>query len=76
MLEDLAIERHRAAIYRTDLSRPIKLALEFEIINTKTTFFDGYPKNDFILNAINIYGFDNKMCLQYFFGNLARYMVT
>ncbi|MBV6622209.1 MAG: DNA phosphorothioation-associated putative methyltransferase [Rivularia sp. (in: Bacteria)] len=40
MLEDLAIERHRAAIYRTDLSRPIKLALEFEIINTKTTFFD------------------------------------
>jgi DNA phosphorothioation-associated putative methyltransferase len=40
MLEDLAIERHRAAIYRTDLSRPTKLAVEFEIINTKTTFFD------------------------------------
>lgn len=40
MLEDLAIERHRAAIYRTDLSRPTKLALEFEIINKKTTFFD------------------------------------
>ena len=36
----LAIERHRAAIYRTDLSRPTKLAVEFEIINTKTTFFD------------------------------------
>ncbi len=40
MLEDLAIERHRAAIFRTDLSRPIRLAVEFEIINTKTTFFD------------------------------------
>ncbi|MBF2015205.1 MAG: DNA phosphorothioation-associated putative methyltransferase [Rivularia sp. T60_A2020_040] len=40
MLEDLAIERHRAAMFRTDLSRPIKLAVEFEIINTKTTFFD------------------------------------
>jgi DNA phosphorothioation-associated putative methyltransferase len=40
MEEALEIERHRAAIYRTDLSRPIKLAIEFEIINTKTTFFD------------------------------------
>ena len=40
MLETLEIERHRAAIYRTDLSRPIKLAAEFEIINTDTTFFD------------------------------------
>ncbi|MGB3654694.1 MAG: DNA phosphorothioation-associated putative methyltransferase [Rivularia sp. (in: cyanobacteria)] len=40
MLEALAIERHRAAIYRTDLSRPIRLAIEFDIINTKTTFFD------------------------------------
>ena len=40
MPEDLAIERHRAAIYRTDLSRPIRLAVVFEIINTKTTFFD------------------------------------
>ena len=40
MHEVLAIERHRAAIYRTDLSRPTKLAVEFEIINRKTTFFD------------------------------------
>ncbi len=40
MPEVLAIERHRAAIYRTDLSRPTKLALEFEIIKKKTTFFD------------------------------------
>ncbi|MEO1376131.1 MAG: DNA phosphorothioation-associated putative methyltransferase [Cyanobacteria bacterium J06635_10] len=40
MLEAFEIERHRAAIYRTDLSRPIKLAVEFEIINRDTTFFD------------------------------------
>jgi len=40
MLEDLAIERHKAAIHRTDLSRPTKLAVEFEIINKETTFFD------------------------------------
>ncbi len=40
MHQALEIERHRAAIYRTDLSRPIKLAVEFEIINTSTTFFD------------------------------------
>ena len=40
MLEDLAIERHKAAIHRTDLSRPTKLAVEFDIINKETTFFD------------------------------------
>ena len=40
MLEAFEIERHKAAIYRTDLSRPIKLAVGFEIINKDTTFFD------------------------------------
>ncbi len=40
MLEALAIERHRAAIYRTDLSRPIKLAIELEILKKSNTFFD------------------------------------
>ena len=40
MLEDLAIERHKAAIHRTDLSRPTKLAVEFDIINKEATFFD------------------------------------
>ncbi|MCJ8283039.1 MAG: DNA phosphorothioation-associated putative methyltransferase, partial [Rivularia sp. ALOHA_DT_140] len=40
MLEDLAIERHKAAIHRTDLSRPTKLAVELNIINAETTFFD------------------------------------
>jgi DNA phosphorothioation-associated putative methyltransferase len=34
------IERHRAAIARTDLSRPVRLALEWVIINNDTTFFD------------------------------------
>jgi DNA phosphorothioation-associated putative methyltransferase len=34
------IERHRAAIVRTDLSRPVRLALEAELFHTSTTFFD------------------------------------
>ena len=34
------IERHRAAIPRIDLSRPVKLAIEWEILNTNLTFFD------------------------------------
>lgn len=34
------IERHRAAIIRTDLSRPIRLALETGLFHTDTTFFD------------------------------------
>ena len=57
MPEDLAIERHRAAIYRTDLSRPIKLAVLFEIINTKTTFFDygcGHGADVEKLTAMNV----------------------
>ena len=36
----LEIERHRAAIVRTDLSRPVRLAVEWAIINHDTTFFD------------------------------------
>lgn len=34
------IERHRAAIVRTDLSRPVRLAIEWSIVNKHTTFFD------------------------------------
>ncbi|WP_041740371.1 DNA phosphorothioation-associated putative methyltransferase [Calothrix sp. PCC 6303] len=34
------IERHRAAISRIDLSRPVKLAIEWEILTTNLTFFD------------------------------------
>jgi DNA phosphorothioation-associated putative methyltransferase len=34
------IERHKAAIFRTDLSRPVRLAIEWAIINNDTTFFD------------------------------------
>ncbi|MBE9190835.1 DNA phosphorothioation-associated putative methyltransferase [Gloeocapsopsis crepidinum LEGE 06123] len=39
-MEALEIERHRAAIARTDLSRPVRLAIEWAIINNDTTFFD------------------------------------
>lgn len=34
------IERHRAAIARHDLSRPMKLALEAGLLHPETTFFD------------------------------------
>lgn len=40
MPEALEIERHRAAIARTDLSRPVRLAIEWAILNLDTTFFD------------------------------------
>ncbi|MEH2330989.1 DNA phosphorothioation-associated putative methyltransferase [Nostoc sp.] len=40
MPEALEIERHRAAIARTDLSRPVRLAIEWAILNQDTTFFD------------------------------------
>ena len=36
----LEIERHRAAIARNDISRPVKLAIEWEILTNDTTFFD------------------------------------
>jgi DNA phosphorothioation-associated putative methyltransferase len=34
------IERHRAAIIRNDLSRPVRLALEAGLFSPETTFFD------------------------------------
>jgi DNA phosphorothioation-associated putative methyltransferase len=40
MPEALEIERHRAAIARTDISRPVRLAIEGAILNPDTTFFD------------------------------------
>ncbi|MBW4616823.1 MAG: DNA phosphorothioation-associated putative methyltransferase [Desmonostoc vinosum HA7617-LM4] len=40
MSETLEIERHRAAIARTDISRPVKLAIESAILHQDTTFFD------------------------------------
>ncbi len=36
----LEIERHKAAIARTNLSRPVRLAIEWEIIAHTTVFFD------------------------------------
>ncbi|MEA5583622.1 DNA phosphorothioation-associated putative methyltransferase [Nodularia harveyana UHCC-0300] len=40
MAESLEIERHRAAIARNDISRPVRLAIEWAILNTETSFFD------------------------------------
>jgi DNA phosphorothioation-associated putative methyltransferase len=37
---ELEIERHRAAIPRNDISRPVKLAMECDILTGETTFFD------------------------------------
>lgn len=36
----LEIERHKAAIFRIDISRPVRLAIECVIIDKDTTFFD------------------------------------
>jgi DNA phosphorothioation-associated putative methyltransferase len=38
--KNLNIERHRAAIYRNELSRPVRLVLEAELFAPETTFFD------------------------------------
>ncbi|MBW4554512.1 MAG: DNA phosphorothioation-associated putative methyltransferase [Trichormus sp. ATA11-4-KO1] len=40
MAEALEIERHRAAIARNDISRPVRLAIEWAILNQDTSFFD------------------------------------
>ncbi|MBD2343184.1 DNA phosphorothioation-associated putative methyltransferase [Anabaena subtropica] len=40
MPEALEIERHRAAIARTEISRPVRLAIEWAILNPDTIFFD------------------------------------
>jgi DNA phosphorothioation-associated putative methyltransferase len=40
MPEALEIERHRAAIARNDISRPVRLAIEWAILHQDTTFFD------------------------------------
>lgn len=38
--QPLEIERHRAAIFRSELSRPVRSAIEWGILNKDTTFFD------------------------------------
>jgi DNA phosphorothioation-associated putative methyltransferase len=38
--ETLEIERHKAAIVRNDLSKPVRLALEAGLFRQNTTFFD------------------------------------
>ena len=37
---NLNIDRHRAAIHRNELSRPVRLVLEAELFSKETTFFD------------------------------------
>ncbi|KYC40745.1 DNA phosphorothioation-associated methyltransferase [Scytonema hofmannii PCC 7110] len=34
------IDRHKAAIYRNDLSRPVRLAMDANLFTSETTFFD------------------------------------
>ena len=38
--QTILIERHKAALKRTDLSRPVRIALEADLFKTETTFFD------------------------------------
>ncbi|MEA5569212.1 DNA phosphorothioation-associated putative methyltransferase [Anabaena sp. UHCC 0399] len=40
MPETVEIERHRAAIARNEISRPVRLAIEWAILNQDTSFFD------------------------------------
>ncbi|WP_103666887.1 DNA phosphorothioation-associated putative methyltransferase [Pseudanabaena sp. BC1403] len=37
---NIKIERHKAAIHRPDLSKPVRLALEAELFTESSTFFD------------------------------------
>ena len=38
--KDLNVDRHRAALHRTELSRPVRIALEAELFTPDTSFFD------------------------------------
>lgn len=38
--KNISIDRHRAALYRNELSRPVRLVLEAELFTPETTFFD------------------------------------
>ena len=38
--EQVEIDRHRAALHRKELSRPVRIALEAELFTEDTTFFD------------------------------------
>lgn len=37
---ETAIDRHKAAMFRTELSKPVRLALEANLFEAETTFFD------------------------------------
>ena len=38
--KDLNVDRHRAAIHRSELSRPVKIVLEAELFDRDSSFFD------------------------------------
>ena len=38
--KDLNVDRHRAALHRTELSRPVRITLEAELFTQDTSFFD------------------------------------
>ncbi len=64
-MSDTEIIRNRTAIKRSDLSRPIRLALESGLINCQTSVFDyGCGRGDDLRNlqafGINCSGWDPK----------------
>ena len=66
----LDIDRHKAAIVRNDLSRPVKLALEANLLSDKVSFFDygcghGGDVNRLASQGIETAGWDPH----YFSGN-------
>ncbi|ELR97249.1 DNA phosphorothioation-associated putative methyltransferase [Gloeocapsa sp. PCC 73106] len=57
---DTAIERHRAAISRSNLSRPVRLALEANLFTPGATFFDygcGYGEDSETIAALGYQSF-------------------
>ena len=51
------VQRHRTAIRRQDVSRPVRIALEHGLINESTTFFDygcGHGDDVSRLNAMGL----------------------
>ena len=52
---NLKIERHRAAIKRNDLSRPVRLAISSGVLKKENTFFDygcGHGEDVKLLNTL------------------------
>lgn len=54
------IERHLAALYRKELSRPVRIALEAELFTEGTTFFDYGCGHGRDITEIRDRGYDSK----------------